>query len=153
REGWISCGGRARAAQDAAAMDNGLEAWAGRALDRRRRVDVGVESRRTPRALCRTERTARPHASSGGRDCTPNQRLLSRKEESCDFDSAPTFVATTCPPRNSISVGMPRMPYFAGVDWFSSTFIFAMRTFPSYSRDTSSRIGAIILQGPHHSAQ
>src|SRR5690606_26494087 len=104
-------------------------------------------------ASCRERRAARPHSSSGGRELTPDQRLLSRKDDSWDFDTAPTFVAMTSPPRNSISVGMPRMPYFDGVDWFSSTFIFATRSLPSYSRDTSSRIGAIILHGPHHSAQ
>src|SRR5437867_2391270 len=37
--------------------------------------------------------------------------------------------------------------------WFSSTFTFPILTAPAFSRATSSRSGAIILQGPHHSAQ
>ena len=41
------------------------------------------------------------------------------------FESAPTFVAASSPPLKSISVGMPRMPNFAGTSRFSSTFILA----------------------------
>ncbi len=37
-------------------------------------------------------------------------RLLSMKAVSCDLDTAPTLVASTSPPLNSISVGMPRIP-------------------------------------------
>ena len=37
------------------------------------------------------------------------QRLLSMKAVSWDFDTAPTLVASTSPPLNSIRVGMPRM--------------------------------------------
>src|SRR5436309_8769069 len=37
--------------------------------------------------------------------------------------------------------------------WFSSTFTFATLTAPAFSRATSSSSGAIILHGPHHSAQ
>ena len=48
----------------------------------------------------------------GGCGC---QMLLSMKVASCDLDSAPTFVASTSPFLNNISVGMPRMPYFGGV--------------------------------------
>src|SRR5436190_122558 len=75
--------------------------------------------------------------------------LLSRKAVSCDFESAPTRVASTLPFLNSISVGMPRMPNFAGTLWFSSTLILAIFSRPSYSLATSSSIGAIDLQGPH----
>src|SRR5919205_214504 len=81
------------------------------------------------------------------------QMLLSRNAVSCDLESAPTRVASTLPFLKSISVGMPRMPNFAGVLWFSSTLIFAILRRPSYSLATSSRIGAIDLHGPHHSAQ
>ena len=51
--------------------------------------------------------------------------LLSRKAVSCDLDSAPTFCASTLPFLNSISVGMPRMPYFFGTSWLSSTLTLA----------------------------
>src|SRR5690242_16517945 len=52
-----------------------------------------------------------------------------------------------------MSVGMPRTPYFIGVCGFSSMLIFATVTLPFMSAAISSRKGAIILQGPHHSAQ
>src|SRR5213079_2700399 len=48
---------------------------------------------------------------------------------------------------------MARMLYLNERLWFSSTFTFATLTAPAFSRATSSRSGAIILQGPHHSAQ
>src|ERR1700691_665544 len=48
---------------------------------------------------------------------------------------------------------MPRMPNFGGVCGFSSMLILATLTRSWYSPAISSRIGAIILQGPHHSAQ
>ena len=38
--------------------------------------------------------------------------LLSIKAVSCDFDTAPTFVASTFPPLNNLKVGIPRIPYF-----------------------------------------
>jgi len=37
--------------------------------------------------------------------------------------------------------------------WLSSTFTFAILTSPTFSRAISSSSGAIILHGPHHSAQ
>src|SRR5271167_2107894 len=48
---------------------------------------------------------------------------------------------------------MPRMLNFGGVARFSSILSFAMRILSLYCSAISSRIGAIILQGPHHSAQ
>jgi hypothetical protein len=48
---------------------------------------------------------------------------------------------------------MPRMPNFGGVCGFSSMLSLAIRTLSWYSAAISSRMGAIILQGPHHSAQ
>src|SRR5262245_49922076 len=39
------------------------------------------------------------------------------------------------------------------MDWCSSMLTLPTFTLPSYSLASSSRIGAIILQGPHHSAQ
>ena len=49
-------------------------------------------------------------------------------------------------------VGIEVTPYWAAVDGFSSTFSFAT-TISSWSAATSSRIGAIMRHGPHHSAQ
>src|SRR5262249_44692121 len=45
------------------------------------------------------------------------------------------------------------MLYLSERDWFSSTLTFATLTEPAFSRAISSKRGAIILQGPHHSAQ
>src|SRR6185312_8066720 len=69
------------------------------------------------------------------------------------FGSAPILVAATCPSLNKIIVGMPRTPYLRGVCGFSSILTLATVTRPAISVASSSRNGAIILQGPHHSAQ
>src|SRR6185312_2399529 len=50
-------------------------------------------------------------------------------------------------------VGMPRTPYLVGTCGFSSILILAMVTFSPSSLDNSSSAGAIMRQGPHHSAQ
>lgn len=63
--------------------------------------------------------------SVGRRNCTTNQRWLSRNSVSCDFESAPTEVPMTAPLRNSISVGMPRTPNRCAIDWLSSTLSLA----------------------------
>src|SRR5579862_6904784 len=69
------------------------------------------------------------------------------------LDAAPIFVAATWPPLNSIRVGIPRTPYFFGVWGLSSMFILATVSRPERLLAISSSAGAIILQGPHHSAQ
>src|SRR4051812_32922458 len=48
---------------------------------------------------------------------------------------------------------MPRMPYFFGVAGLWSMLILAIFSLPSRFCAISSKAGAIILQGPHHSAQ
>src|ERR1700710_398638 len=50
-------------------------------------------------------------------------------------------------------VGMPRTPYLVGTCGFSSMFNLAIVTFSPSSADSSSSAGAIMRQGPHHSAQ
>src|SRR6266404_2364345 len=50
-------------------------------------------------------------------------------------------------------VGMPRTPYFIGVSGFSSILILATVTLPAILAAISSRVGAMLLHGPHHSAQ
>jgi hypothetical protein len=52
-----------------------------------------------------------------------------------------------------IRVGMPRTPYLAVTDGFSSMFSLAMVTLPPDSAAISSSAGAIWRHGPHHSAQ
>src|SRR5687767_2374762 len=66
---------------------------------------------------------------------------------------APTLVAAISPFLNSMSVGMPRTPYLVGVSGLSSMLTFATVTWSPLSAASSSRNGAIILHGPHHSAQ
>src|SRR5512145_1930511 len=48
---------------------------------------------------------------------------------------------------------MLRIPYFPASIGFASTSTFATLSLPAYSPAISSREGAIILHGPHHSAQ
>src|SRR5215469_5239543 len=50
-------------------------------------------------------------------------------------------------------VGMPRTPYLVGTCGFSSMLSLAMVTLSPSSAESSSRAGAIMRQGPHHSAQ
>src|SRR5690606_30234560 len=66
---------------------------------------------------------------------------------------APTLVAATSPFLNSIKVGIPRTPYLVGVIGLSSMLTLATITWSPFSAASSSRNGAIILHGPHHSAQ
>src|SRR3569623_2827030 len=73
--------------------------------------------------------------------------------DNCDLETAPTLVASTFPFLNNINVGIPRMPYLGGVAGFSSMLSLATLSLPALSLDMSSKIGAIILQGPHKSAQ
>src|ERR1700741_2728646 len=69
------------------------------------------------------------------------------------FGAAPTWREASSPFLNSISVGIDMMPYLAAVFGFSSTLSLTILTLlPSWPAISSSA-GAIIRQGPHHSAQ
>src|SRR5882672_10254521 len=65
----------------------------------------------------------------------------------------PTICSATCPWLNKSNVGMARIPYSVANGCCSSMFTFPILMRPWNSSANSSRIGAIILQGPHHSAQ
>src|SRR4051812_23603318 len=65
----------------------------------------------------------------------------------------PTRVSATAPPLKRIIVGMARTPYSTAMESFSSILTFVILSLPSNSVASSSRIGAIALQGPHHGAQ
>src|ERR1700684_896064 len=69
------------------------------------------------------------------------------------FGPAPVLVATCLPPLNTIKVGMDRMPSCCAIFGFSSTLNLAIFTLPCISIAISSSAGAIMRQGPHHSAQ
>src|SRR5690606_3804610 len=75
------------------------------------------------------------------------------KAASWDFDKAPTFLDSTLPFLKMISVGMPFTLYFGAVAGLASTSILQTFSLPAYSSASSSRTGAIILQGPHQVAQ
>src|SRR6476646_7972051 len=69
------------------------------------------------------------------------------------FGAAPTWREASSPFLNSIRVGIDMMPYLAAVAGFSSTLSFTILTLPFIVPAISSSAGAIILHGPHHSAQ
>src|SRR3954471_13852189 len=69
------------------------------------------------------------------------------------FGAAPTWREASSPFLKSISVGIDMIPYFAAVAGFSSTLSFTIFTLPFIVPASSSSAGAIILHGPHHSAQ
>src|SRR5699024_330217 len=66
-----------------------------------------------------------------GPACRSCYRCSSRKVVSCDFEMAPTLVASTLPSLNNMSVGMPRIPNFGGVLGFSSILSLAIFSLPS----------------------
>src|SRR5947208_5765747 len=65
----------------------------------------------------------------------------------------PVTWSRSCPFLKKSNAGMARMLYLNERLWFSSTFTFATLIASAFSRAISSSNGAIILQGPHHSAQ
>src|SRR5439155_3743095 len=69
------------------------------------------------------------------------------------FCATPTTDSTTWPSLNSRRVGIPFTWYLNATLGFSSTFSFPIVTLPLYSPASASIIGAMRLQGPHHSAQ
>src|SRR4051794_38986202 len=66
---------------------------------------------------------------------------------------APTICWTTSPFLYRLRVGAPITPYLTGVFGFASTSSLAMVSLPAYSSAICSSTGAIVLQGPHQSAQ
>src|SRR5262245_10904399 len=69
------------------------------------------------------------------------------------FGAAPIWREDMLPSLKIISVGIDWMLYFAAVCGFSSTFSLTILTFSPSEPAISSSAGAIIRQGPHHSAQ
>src|SRR5262245_43940969 len=69
------------------------------------------------------------------------------------FGAAPVWREDMLPFLKIISVGMDWMLYFAAVCGFSSTLSLTIFTFSPSEPAISSSAGAIIRQGPHHSAQ
>src|SRR3989454_1497761 len=69
------------------------------------------------------------------------------------FGAAPTCREAISPPLKIIRVGIDITPYFEAVFGLSSTFSFTILTLSPIAPEISSRAGAIMRQGPHHSAQ
>src|SRR6185295_15322312 len=69
------------------------------------------------------------------------------------FGAAPTWRAAISPFLKIIKVGIDMMPYFEATPGFSSTLSFTILTLSPIVPAISSRAGAIIRHGPHHSAQ
>src|ERR1700687_4343569 len=69
------------------------------------------------------------------------------------FGAAPTWREAISPPLKIISVGIDITPYFEAVFGLSSTFSFTILTLSPIVPEISSSAGAIMRQGPHHSAQ
>src|SRR5215210_9169711 len=67
--------------------------------------------------------------------------------------AAPTWREASSPFLNIISVGIDMMPYLAAVCGFSSTLSLTIFTLSPSEPAISSKAGAIMRQGPHHSAQ
>src|SRR2546421_12434815 len=69
------------------------------------------------------------------------------------FGAAPIWREASWPALKIISVGIDWMPYLAAVCGFSSTLSLTILTLPLSVPAISSSAGAIMRQGPHHSAQ
>src|SRR5215468_12383255 len=69
------------------------------------------------------------------------------------FGAAPTWREAISPPLKIISVGIDITPYFDAVFGLSSTLSFTILTLSPMAPAISSSAGAIMRQGPHHSAQ
>src|SRR6185369_7702756 len=69
------------------------------------------------------------------------------------FGAAPTWREAISPPLKIIRVGIDITPYFDAVFGLSSTLSFTILTLSPIAPAISSRAGAIMRQGPHHSAQ
>src|SRR6266540_1905327 len=80
-------------------------------------------------------------------------RRLSTASLRSRFGTAPTTFSTGWPFLKNRRVGMLMMPYLPAMSGFSSVLSFTTLSLPSYSVASSSMQGAIIWQGPHHTAQ
>src|SRR5258708_13234057 len=69
------------------------------------------------------------------------------------FGAAPIWREAIWPFLKIINVGIDWMPYLAAVCGFSSTLSLTIFTLPLSVPAISSSAGAIMRQGPHHSAQ
>src|SRR5262249_55202596 len=69
------------------------------------------------------------------------------------FGAAPTWREASWPSLKIIKVGIDITPYLVAVAGVSSTLSLRIFTLPFMAPEISSSAGAIMRQGPHHSAQ
>src|SRR5690606_15275070 len=102
----------------------------------------------------RPGKTPGRHETCLGRETCPEiyQPLEIHCASFC-FGAAPTWRDAISPPLNISRVGIDMMPYFDAVFGFSSTLSLTILTLSPTSPAISSSAGAIMRQGPHHSAQ
>src|SRR6185437_14525632 len=81
------------------------------------------------------------------------QMNSARSLSSAALGLAPLICLTTSPFWNTFSVGIARIWYRCAMAGFSSTFSLTTSILSACSLAISSRTGAIIRHGPHHSAQ
>lgn len=70
-----------------------------------------------------------------------------------DLGTAPITASFFSPPLKIITVGILRIPYRVAMEGLSSVLTLKHLSFPAYCFDSSSIMGKIIRQGPHHGAQ
>src|SRR3569833_2086323 len=89
-------------------------------------------------------------------DTLPHRKRQTPDEIHCCsfcFGAAPPWREAICPSLNIIKVGIDMMPYCAATFGFSSTLSLTILTLSPSWPAISSRAGAIMRHGPHHSAQ
>src|SRR6266699_2118118 len=126
-------------------------------------VGCGFEPRRAHsdfvgpehRPLTRPATGQLPYNSAGGLFATAGFRhpSASMRPSKSFLLAMPVIWSRSCPFLKKSNDGMARMLYLNERLWFSSTLTLAILIAPAFSRAISSSSGAIILQGPHHSAQ
>jgi len=117
---------------------------------------VGAGQRSAARAVAHHRSSWRQLGQLDGGRAGPfsfGQSRGSTKALRADLVTAPTLVACGSPSLKTIKVGMPRILKRLASWALSSMLILAMVSRSPYSSANSCRIGSIILQGPHHSAQ
>src|SRR5438445_2757297 len=92
-------------------------------------------------------------AISNNDQSIPNQTAADIHCWSFCFGAAPTWREAISPPLKIIRVGIDITPYFEAVFGLSSTLSLTILTLSPMAPEISSSAGAIMRQGPHHSAQ
>src|SRR5262249_61139997 len=112
-------------------------------------------------ALCRESTPFLSKQDVDGRDKPGHDAILNSSDQTAPlihcssfcFGAAPTWREASWPSLKIIKVGIDMTPYLVAVAGFSSTLSLRIFTLPFIAPEISSSAGAIMRQGPHHSAQ